>query len=67
MSIPTASDLGSLDFVYLGQPVVVIESGPGQNTNSLDFVYLGLPFVGAKQGGGPPPVVYNTTQFFMVF
>jgi len=67
MSTPTASELGTMDFAYLGTPFVSVESKTGQNTNSLDFAYLGLPFVGAQVGGGPPPVVYNTTQFFMVF
>ena len=66
MTTPTASDLGTLDYAYLGQPFDSVESKAGQNTGSLDFAYLGLPFVGAQQGG-TPPVTYNATQFFMVF
>lgn len=66
MSLPNAAELGTLDFSYLGEPFVDVETKSGQNTNSLDFAYLGLPFVGAVTGG-TPPVTYNTTQFFMVF
>jgi hypothetical protein len=65
MSLPNAADLGTLDYSYLGEPFVDVETKSGQNTNSLDFSYLGLPFVGATVGGPPP--TYNTTQFFMVF
>lgn len=65
MSLPTAPDLGTLNYSFLGQPFDDVESKAGQNTSSLDFAYLGLPFVGAPVGG-PPPVVYDTTQFFMV-
>ena len=65
MSTPTATDLDSMDYAYLGTPFVNVESKAGQNTNSLDFAYLGQPFVGAVSGAAP--VTYNTTQFFMVF
>lgn len=66
MALPTAANLGTLNYSQLGQPFDSVESKAGQNTNSLNFAYLGLPFVGAQQGG-VPPVTYNTTQFFMVF
>jgi len=66
MSLPTATDLDSMDYALLGLPFVDVETKAGQNTNSLDFVYLGLPFVGAAVGGPPPPPSYDTTQFFMV-
>lgn len=66
MSIPTATDLGTMDFAFGGSPFVNVESKAGQNTNSLDFAFDAQPFVGAQQGG-TPPVTYNTTQFFMVF
>jgi hypothetical protein len=66
MSLPNATDLGTLDYSDLGLPFVSVETRTGQNTNSLDWSYLGLPFVGAPVGAIPPPA-YNTTQFFMVF
>ena len=62
MATPTATDLDSMDYAYLGTPFVNVESKAGQDTNSLDFAYLGQPFVGAVSG-----TTYNTTQFFMVF
>lgn len=62
MSTPTAQQLGTLDYAYLGVPFNNEESKAGQNTNSLDFAYLGLPFVAAIPSGA-----YNTTQFFMIF
>ena len=66
MSIPNNTDLGTLDFSYLGQPFVDVETKTGQDTGSLDFSYLGQPFVAAS-ASGPAPPTYNTTQFFMVF
>ena len=68
MTTPAATDLGTMDWAYLGVPFVNIESKAGQNTNSLDFAYLGIPFVGAVQGGAPPPpVTFNATRMFMIF
>jgi hypothetical protein len=68
MSLPNSNDVGTLDYVYLGLPLVDTNSNNTQDTNSLDFVFLGLPFVGAiSTYTPPPPSAYNTTQFFMVF
>ena len=64
MTLPVATDLDTMDFVLLGLPFVDVETKAGQNTTSLDFAYLGLPFVGATTSA--PPVLYDTTQFFMV-
>lgn len=66
MSLPTATDLFTLDYSFNGVPFVNVESKSGQNTDSLDFALYGVPFVGAIQGSTPPPT-YNTAQFFMIF
>ena len=66
MALPTATDLSTMDYAFAGSPFVNVESKAGQNTNSLDFAFDAQPFVGAQQGG-TPPVVYDATQFFMVF
>lgn len=66
MSLPTATDVGTLDYVYLAAPANNAESKSGQDTGSLDYVYLASPFFGAPSGAVPPPA-YNATQFFMVF
>jgi hypothetical protein len=65
MSLPTANDLGTLDFAYEGVPFVQVESKVGQNTNSLDFVYNGVPFVGAKQYVAPTGL--TPTRMFLIF
>lgn len=67
MAIPTASELVTLDFAFLGLPFCNIESKSGQDTQTLDFAYLGLPWFGASAGGAPPPPTYVASQFFMVF
>lgn len=64
MPLPTAPNVGTLDYAFQGQPSNNEESKSGQNTNSLDFAFQGLPFVGAVRSTTP---TYNTAQFFMVF
>jgi hypothetical protein len=44
MALPNSNDLTSLDYVYLGQPFVQVET-TSLNSQNLDIVYLGQPFV----------------------
>lgn len=64
MALPTPSDLGTLDIVYLGVPFASLPGNSSVDTGTLEYVYLGTPMQTASAAVGP---TYNTTQFFMVF
>jgi hypothetical protein len=44
MSLPSGTDLGSLDYVYLGAPFYQVGANPSIQTWTLDYIYLGAPF-----------------------
>lgn len=52
MSLPTKSDLQSLDYARAGQPFANIEIGTGVSTLGLDYAYAGQPFVSPVAAGG---------------
>ena len=52
MSLPSNTDLASLDYAYLGRPFVNVEA-KSLDTETLDTAYLGQPFVAVG------PVPYN--------
>lgn len=65
MALPTQTDLGTLEYVYMGTPFVAITGNTNVNTNTLEYLYMGTPFITAPSTAAP--VTYNTAQFFMVF
>lgn len=52
MSLPSNTDLNSLDIAYLGAPFVHVEAKP-LDTETLDVTYLGSPFVGVGPTAAP--------------
>jgi hypothetical protein len=58
MSLPTKSDLSTLNYAYLGQPMVVVSGTSAVNTSTLNYTYLGQPIVAVY------PLV---SQFFVFF
>lgn len=48
MATPTASDLATLDYAWLGQPFCRVEPSAGVHTQTLDYSWFGQPFVGAS-------------------
>jgi hypothetical protein len=67
MALPTGADLGTLDWTSQGVPFNNTTSKDTIDTMSLDFVFNGVPFIAAVGGTPLPPVVSNTSQFFIVF
>ena len=64
MSLPTRSDVLTLDFTGYGQPAAYIEAKTlSPSSATLDYTLAGQPAFGLPDGA-PPPVV-NTTNFFM--
>ena len=57
MALPNSNDLTSLDYVYLGQPFVQVET-TSLSSQNLDIVYLGQPFVGATSSSFSTSNVY---------
>lgn len=53
MSIPSRSDLLSLNYVGQGLPFAAIEGTGSQGTLALGFAFYGMPFLGALGGVTP--------------
>lgn len=45
MSLPTDTDLKTMDYSYLGQPFIMVPAKPTIDTSTMDISYLGQPFV----------------------
>lgn len=45
MAIPTASDLATLNFAWLGEPFADVPAKAAVNVATLDYAWLGQPFV----------------------
>ncbi len=57
MSLPTPTDLKTLDFVYLGQPFCQVPAKTAVILTGMDYSFLGQPFVSNEGSGEPTPVV----------
>ena len=53
MTLPSNTDLQTLDIAHLGQPFVQVEAKT-LGTTSLDVAYLAQPFVAVGPSGAPP-------------
>lgn len=64
MSLPTKTDLQTMDLVYKGRPFVYITLASTVDTTTLDYPYLGKPVFTVTD---PAVATYNTTQMFAIF
>ena len=53
MSLPTSTDLQTMDYSYGGLPFVDVPSNNTVNTQTMDWSYAGLPFVTNPSVSGP--------------
>lgn len=53
MSLPTPSDLQTLDYVYLGQPFCNVPAKSEVVLSGMDYVYQAQPFVSNEWGETP--------------
>ena len=45
MSLPTQTELKTMDYSYLGQPFVNVPAKTGMALSTMDYAYLAQPFV----------------------
>ena len=45
MSLPTQTELKTMDYAYQGQPFVSVPAKSGMGLSSMDYAYLAQPFV----------------------
>lgn len=45
MALPTAAQLATLDYAYLGAPFCDVPAKSSIDTSTMDWAYLGAPFV----------------------
>jgi len=55
MSLPTKSDLQTMDWSYKGQPFVRVPANANIDTDTLDWSYRGQPYWCIAGEGGEPP------------
>ncbi len=51
-SIPTKTELETMDYSYQGQPFVNVPAKENIDTTTMDYSYLAQPFVTNPAGGG---------------
>jgi hypothetical protein len=66
MSLPTKTDLQTLDYAHNGQPSVIIAASSGIDFFTLDIAHEGQPVGGGAGGGAPPSASGSTLQIFVV-
>lgn len=66
MALPSQQEQTSLEFTVDGLPYVNVTGNPTIQADGMHFIINGLPYY-ATGPGGAPPVVYNASQFFMLF
>jgi hypothetical protein len=54
MTLPTKTNLETMDYSYGGVPFVSVATKAGIDLDTLDYSYAGVPFWGAEEGGTPP-------------
>ena len=53
MSLPTSTDVLTMDYSYAGLPFVDVPTKSDVNTQTMDYSYAGLPFVTNPSVSGP--------------
>lgn len=66
MALPTFEEQTSLEFIVNGAPYVNVTSNSTIIADGMHFIVNGAPYY-ATSPTGAPPVVYNASQFFMLF
>lgn len=62
MSLPTKTDLLTLNYSWLGEPFVHVPTKT-QDLSTLDYSWLGEPFVANPASTVPPPTIsYKNNQ-----
>ena len=54
MTIPTKTNLQTMDYSSFGEPYVQVGSKSGVEFDGLDYSFFGEPFWGAEDGAEPP-------------
>ena len=54
MTLPTKTNLETMDYSYGGVPFVSVATKAGIDLDTLDYSYAGVPFWGLEVSGGGP-------------
>ena len=55
MTLPTKTNLETMDYSYGGVPFVSVATKAGIDLDTLDYSYAGVPFWGLEVSGGGTP------------
>jgi len=64
MSLPTSTDLETMDYSYQGQPFVDVPARSDIDTTTMDYSYQGQPFV---TNPAPSALPTGNSNFLMFF
>ena len=67
MTLPTKTNLETMDYSYGGVPFVSVATKAGIDLDTLDYSYAGVPFWGLEVSGGEEPPPAGVTKQFMYY
>jgi hypothetical protein len=67
MTLPTKTNLETMDYSYGGVPFVSVATKAGIDLDTLDYSYAGVPFWAVMPSGEEPPPPTGLSKQFMYY